>query len=134
VPREGTVLAAGDAPHYVGVLLSGEVHIVHDDYWGNRSILSAVLPGDVFGEAFAQQYFFLCIGHVPASFSYCSHCTPPAPKLQAHVKKKTERSAVEREANKMKHTNYEQPTLARITLAATDILLTSGGGEAYAHA
>lgn len=29
----------------------------------------------------------------------------------------------------MKHTNYEQPTLARITLAATDILLTSGGGE-----
>lgn len=53
VPREGTVLAAGDAPRYVGVLLSGEVHIVHDDYWGNRSILSAVLPGDVFGEAFA---------------------------------------------------------------------------------
>ena len=28
----------------------------------------------------------------------------------------------------MKHTNYEQPTLARVTLAATDILLTSGGG------
>lgn len=53
VPREGTVLAAGDAPRYIGVLLAGEVHVVHDDYWGNRSILSAVLPGDVFGEAFA---------------------------------------------------------------------------------
>lgn len=53
VPRDGTVLAAGDAPRFVGVLLAGEVHIVHDDYWGNRSILSAVLPGDVFGEAFA---------------------------------------------------------------------------------
>lgn len=53
VPRDGMVLAAGDAPRFVGVLLAGEVHIVHDDYWGNRSILSAVLPGDVFGEAFA---------------------------------------------------------------------------------
>lgn len=53
VSRDGTVLTAGDAPRFVGVLLAGEVHIVHDDYWGNRSILSAVLPGDVFGEAFA---------------------------------------------------------------------------------
>ena len=31
VPRDGTVLAAGDAPRFVGVLLAGEVHIVHDD-------------------------------------------------------------------------------------------------------
>ena len=29
----------------------------------------------------------------------------------------------------MKHTNYEQPTLARVTLAATDILLASSGGD-----
>lgn len=53
VPRDGTVLAAGDAPRAVGVVLEGEVHIVHDDYWGNRSILSAAAAGDVFGEAFA---------------------------------------------------------------------------------
>lgn len=53
VPRDGTVFAAGDVPRRIGAVLEGEVHIVHDDYWGNRSILSVAAAGEVFGEAFA---------------------------------------------------------------------------------
>lgn len=53
VPRDSTVFAAGDVPRRIGAVLEGEVHIVHDDYWGNRSILSIAAAGEVFGEAFA---------------------------------------------------------------------------------
>lgn len=45
------ILNAGDHPEYVGVVLYGRVHIVQDDFWGNRSILAAVTSGDLFGEA-----------------------------------------------------------------------------------
>ena len=53
IPRDGAVLSAGDTPHAVGVVLEGDLHIVHDDYWGNRAILSTASAGDVFGEAFS---------------------------------------------------------------------------------
>lgn len=53
IPRDGAVLSAGDTPRFVGVVLEGDLHIVHDDYWGNRAILSTASAGDVFGEAFS---------------------------------------------------------------------------------
>ena len=53
VPRDGTVLSAGDAPHFVGVVLEGGLHVVNDDYWGSRTILATASAGDVFGEAFS---------------------------------------------------------------------------------
>ena len=34
-------------------VLSGGVRIVREDFWGNRSLLAAVEPGDLFAEAFA---------------------------------------------------------------------------------
>ncbi|MDR3114850.1 MAG: Crp/Fnr family transcriptional regulator [Treponema sp.] len=37
----------------VGVLLSGRVHLIQDDFWGNRSIIAQVEPGGLLGEAFA---------------------------------------------------------------------------------
>ncbi|MDD3350550.1 MAG: Crp/Fnr family transcriptional regulator [Eubacteriales bacterium] len=37
----------------VGILLSGKIHIVKDDLWGNRTILAGLLTGDMFGEAFS---------------------------------------------------------------------------------
>ena len=36
-----------------GVVLSGGVRVVREDFWGNRSILTTVEPGDLFAEAFA---------------------------------------------------------------------------------
>ena len=43
----------GEPALYVGILLSGEAQIVRDDYYGNRSVLSDLQPGDIFGEVFA---------------------------------------------------------------------------------
>lgn len=37
----------------IGIVLSGAVDIVKIDFWGNRSILSRIGPGGLFGEAFA---------------------------------------------------------------------------------
>ena len=34
------------------VLADGELHIQQDDYWGNRSIVSRIAPGEMFGEAY----------------------------------------------------------------------------------
>lgn len=46
------VIAAGDRVQNIGVVLSGEVQILKDDYWGNRSIVGRVEPSEMFGEAF----------------------------------------------------------------------------------
>jgi len=47
------VFSAGDAAGSVGIVLSGGVHILQEDYWGNRAILAHVGSKGLFGEAFA---------------------------------------------------------------------------------
>ena len=47
------VLSEGDVPDRIGVVLAGVVQIVRVDYYGNRSILTELLPGQMFGESFA---------------------------------------------------------------------------------
>jgi cAMP-binding proteins - catabolite gene activator and regulatory subunit of cAMP-dependent protein kinases len=47
------VFSSGDAVHFVGVVLSGSVHVLQEDYWGNRTILAHIPPGGLFGEAFS---------------------------------------------------------------------------------
>lgn len=47
------VLRQGDFLNDILVLAEGSLHIQSEDYWGNRSILGQVAPGDLFGEAYA---------------------------------------------------------------------------------
>ena len=47
------IFNAGDRPDYVGIILKGSVHVVQDDYWGERIILTAVQEGGLFGESFS---------------------------------------------------------------------------------
>ena len=47
------ILPAGENTDSAGLLLTGSAHIERFDYWGNRHIVNAVLPGDVFGESYA---------------------------------------------------------------------------------
>ncbi|MDR1630552.1 MAG: Crp/Fnr family transcriptional regulator [Oscillospiraceae bacterium] len=49
--KNEVIFREGDRPEYVGIVLYGRVHIVQDDFWGNRSILASVMSGDLFGEA-----------------------------------------------------------------------------------
>ena len=51
--KKYTVMSEGNSAKYVGIVLSGSVHIVQNDYYGNRSILSTVEPSEAFCEAFA---------------------------------------------------------------------------------
>ena len=60
VPKNEIILLAGDKPKYVGAVLAGAFHIVREDYDGNRSILAAVTPGEVFAET-------LCCANVAES-------------------------------------------------------------------
>lgn len=47
------VLVEGETPATIGLVLSGSVQVIQEDYWGNRFILAQVEPGDLYGEAFS---------------------------------------------------------------------------------
>lgn len=53
VRKNGIVFHEGDPATGVGVVLSGSVQIVQEDYLGNRSIVSMAAPGQLFAEGFA---------------------------------------------------------------------------------
>lgn len=46
------VLCQGERLSQIAVLVAGALHIQKDDYWGNRSILGELTPGEVFGEGY----------------------------------------------------------------------------------
>ena len=52
--KKYTVFAEGSPARDIGILLSGEAQVMLVDYYGNRSILGSVTPGEMFGEAFAS--------------------------------------------------------------------------------
>lgn len=47
------ILTEGDAASRLGILLSGTAQIIRIDFYGNRSIVAALSPSELFGEAFA---------------------------------------------------------------------------------
>lgn len=51
--RDEPIFRAGDTTENIGLMLEGKAFIVQDDFWGNRNILSAVMPGQSFAEVFA---------------------------------------------------------------------------------
>ncbi len=57
------IFLAGEPAVSVGIVLSGSVTILHEDFWGNRSILMRLGPGDLFAEAFS------CAGSEPLPVS-----------------------------------------------------------------
>lgn len=51
--KKYTVFAEGNSAKYIGILLSGSVQTIRNDYYGNRSLISKVEVGELFGEDFA---------------------------------------------------------------------------------
>lgn len=51
--KQALIFHMGQPARWVGLVLSGAVHVVQEDYYGNRNILSTVQPPHLFGEAFA---------------------------------------------------------------------------------
>ena len=66
-----TIFSEGDAAEFVGVVLSGEVQVVKDDFYGNRNILAFISEGQLFGEAFACAD----VSILPVSVVATSKCT-----------------------------------------------------------
>ena len=47
------IFLEGDPARFVGIVLRGEVQVVREDYYGKRSIVGRIGPGQLFGESFA---------------------------------------------------------------------------------
>ena len=62
-PMGSLVLAEGDRASSLGVVLDGFLQVLRVDYYGNRSIMAKLRPGDIFAETIA------CAGiaHMPVS-------------------------------------------------------------------
>ena len=49
------IFRQGEYINNIAMLLDGRIHIQQDDYWGNRSIISVIDKGEMFGESYALQ-------------------------------------------------------------------------------
>ena len=47
------LLRRGEWTDRLGLVLSGTVHILRDDFWGSRSIVGLAGPGEIFAESYA---------------------------------------------------------------------------------
>ncbi len=79
--KDDPILLTGDPAGKAGIVLSGKVRIVMEDYYGNRSITSQVTDGEMFAEVFACSD----IPHMPVSVfaaegqKYCSSTSESSP-------------------------------------------------------
>ena len=53
VERDSYVFYSGDNVRCVYLILSGGMHIIDEDYWGNRSIIETMPEHTLFGEAYS---------------------------------------------------------------------------------
>ena len=51
-PKGSCIFSQGTRIADLAILAEGRLHIQNDDYWGNRSILGQIAPGEMFGEAY----------------------------------------------------------------------------------
>lgn len=51
--KSETILSLGEKVEEIGILINGSAHIVQEDYWGRKIILSELQSSDVFAEVFA---------------------------------------------------------------------------------
>ena len=51
--KDTYVFRAGDTTDSLGVVLTGALLIIQEDFWGNRNIVSSAEPGQTFAETFA---------------------------------------------------------------------------------
>ena len=51
-PKAEIMRLGQDSP-YIGFIISGKAHVERIDYWGNRSLYEALLPGSIFSEIYA---------------------------------------------------------------------------------
>lgn len=53
IAKGNPVFLEGSPAQFVGVVLFGKVQIIREDYYGNRSVLTVLESGELFGEVFS---------------------------------------------------------------------------------
>lgn len=51
--KSEVVFSMGSEIDSIGLILNGKVEIAREDFWGNKSMISILQKGDIFGEAYA---------------------------------------------------------------------------------
>jgi CRP-like cAMP-binding protein len=69
--KDEYILSAENQTNDVGIVLTGSVRVINEDYWGNTSILTKLGPGEMFGEAFASAE----VDKLPVSVIANGECT-----------------------------------------------------------
>lgn len=69
--KDAIILHQGMQPRSFGAILEGSAHVLSSDVSGNHTLVSALYPSDLFGEAFA----FSGIPALPVSVVAASDCT-----------------------------------------------------------
>lgn len=47
------IILDNESVHYIGIVLSGTVHMIKEDIWGEKALMTYMEPGELFGESFA---------------------------------------------------------------------------------
>ncbi|WP_010243215.1 Crp/Fnr family transcriptional regulator [Acetivibrio cellulolyticus] len=61
--KDAYILSAESPVTDVGIVLSGSVNVIKEDFWGNRAILAKMKSGEIFAEAFS----FALVRKLPVS-------------------------------------------------------------------
>jgi CRP-like cAMP-binding protein len=51
--KDASIFMENDEISAMGIVISGAVHLVRDDFWGNRTIIARIAAGEIFAESFA---------------------------------------------------------------------------------
>ena len=51
--KNETIIRQGDIIHEIGLVLDGQAHIYHIDFWGNKTIISEIKASEFFLESYA---------------------------------------------------------------------------------
>lgn len=64
--KNSVIFHNGEIIHQIGIVVKGNVIIENNDLWGNKTILSMVSTGQVFGESYAYSHSPLMVNTVAA--------------------------------------------------------------------
>lgn len=53
VPKGSPIFLEGTPARFAGIVLSGTVQVVREDFYGNRSVMAILQPGELFAEVFS---------------------------------------------------------------------------------
>lgn len=53
VKKGNPIFVEGDPARFIGIILTGTAQVIREDYYGHRSIMTDLQPGDLFAEAFS---------------------------------------------------------------------------------